>query len=217
MNLMKFWSRRFSAASVIVVMSMAGSGCALVKDLPLVGSREDAPAVSAAGDFNYIIGPGDSLNVFVWRNAELSSNVLVRPDGKFTTPLVEDLQASGKTPSALAREIEKKLGEFIRDPLVTVTIGGFVGENTEQIRVVGEAAKPQTIPYYKNMSVLDVMIAAGGLTEFAAGNRATIVRGATDGHQQYRVRLDDLLKDGDIDANVAMQPGDILIIPEAWF
>ena len=218
MNLMKFFPRRFGAASLVVALSIAASGCALVKDLPLVGSREDAPVVSAAGDFDYIVGPGDSLNVFVWRNPELSSSVLVRPDGKFTTPLVEDLQASGKTPSALAREIEKKLGEYIRDPLVTVTVGGFVGENTEQIRVVGEAAKPQSIPYYKNMSVLDVMIAAGGLTEFAAGNRATIVRGAThEGHQEYRVRLNDLLKDGDIDANVGMQPGDILIIPEAWF
>lgn len=195
-------------------MSLASGGCAVVDHFR---GHEDAPTGGASSDYNYIIGPGDSLNVFVWRNPELSATVAVRPDGKFTTPLVEDLPASGKAPSALAREIEKKLGEYIRDPLVTVTVGGFVGETSEQIRVVGEAAKPQTIPYRKDMSVLDVMIVTGGLTEFAAGNRASIVRHAGGERQQYRVRLEDLLKDGDIDANVAMQPGDILIIPEAWF
>lgn len=202
------------AAWAVLVVGLAGlaTGCANTP-LPFVSQHEDAPAGNGPGDYDYIIGPGDSLNVFVWRNPELSSAVAVRPDGKFTTPLVEDLQASGKTPTQLAREIEAKLGEYIRDPLVTVTVGGFVGEYGEQVRVVGEAAQPQAIPYRKNMTVLDVMIAVGGLTEFAAGNRASIVR--TDG--QYRVRLEDLVKDGDIGANVAMQPGDILIIPEAWF
>ena len=179
---------------------------------------EDAPATNKKSeDYTYIIGPGDNLNVFVWRNPELSASVSVRPDGKFSTSLVEDLQASGKTPTALAREIEKKLSEYIRDPLVTVTVGGFIGEYSEQVRVVGEAAQPQAIPYRKNMTVLDVMIAVGGLTDFAAGNRASIVRTSGNGHEQYRVRLEDLVKDGDIDANVAMQPGDVLIIPEAWF
>ena len=184
----------------------------------LVGGHPDAPdAAPRAADYTYIIGPGDSLNVFVWRNPELSTSVAVRPDGKFSTSLVEDLQASGKTPTELAREIEQALGEYIRDPLVTVTVGGFIGEYSEQVRVVGEAAQPQAIPYRKNMTVLDVMIAAGGLTEFAAGNRASIVRGGGGGEEQYRVRLNDLIKDGDISANVPMQPGDILISPEAWF
>ena len=209
-------SRRL-AAGLVLAMSLAAGGCAVLDHMPFVGGHEDAPVEGKASDYNYLIGPGDSLNVFVWRNPELSSTVAVRPDGKFTTPLVEDLPASGKTTSALAREIEKKLGEYIRDPLVTVTVGGFIGEPSEQVRVVGEAAKPQAIPYRKDMSVLDVMILTGGLTEFAAGNRASIVRTAGGEHQQYRVRLEDLLKEGDIDANVAMQPGDILIIPEAWF
>jgi polysaccharide export outer membrane protein len=130
---------------------------------------------------------------------------------------VEDLQASGKTPTQLAREIETALGEYVRDPLVTVTIGGYVGEYYAQIRVIGEAAKPLALPYRKNMTVLDLMIAVGGLTEYAAGNRSTLVR-IEGGHQtSYRVRLDDLIRKGDISANVDMAPGDIVIIPEAYF
>ncbi len=217
MNLLTSVSYQVRIATALVILSAALSGCSAMKSLPFGHGHEAAPSGPTASDYNYIIGPGDSLNVFVWRNPELSSTVAVRPDGKFTTALVEDLPASGKTPSALAREIEKKLSEYIRDPLVTVTVGGFVGEASEQVRVVGEATKPQAIPYVKDMSVLDVMILTGGLTEFAAGNRATIVRTAGGEQQQYRVRLADLLKDGDIDANVAMAPGDILIIPEAWF
>lgn len=208
--------RSLRLAGMFTLLSCVG-GCAVVDNLPFSGP-EDAPAEAAgANDYNYIIGPGDSLTVFVWRNPELNTTVVVRPDGKFSTSLVEDLQASGKTPTALAREIEKKLGEYIRDPLVTVTVGGFIGEYSEQVRVVGEAAKPQALPYRKNMTALDVMIEVGGLTEFAAGNRATIVRTGAEGNGRYRVRLEDLIKDGDIDANVAMQPGDVLIIPEAWF
>lgn len=201
-------------AAWILATSLASGGCAVVD---AIRGHDEAPAENAKSDYNYIIGPGDNLNVFVWRNPELSASVAVRPDGKFSTPLVEDLQASGSTPSALAREIEKKLAEYIRDPLVTVTVGNFVGQYQEQVRVVGEAAKPAAIPYRKDMTVLDVMIDVGGLTEFAAGNRASIVRLSGNGHEQYRVRLEDLIKDGDIEANVAMQPGDILIIPEAWF
>lgn len=186
--------------------------------IPFLDHREEAPGVAPrAEDYTYIIGPGDNLNVFVWRNAELSTSVAVRPDGKFSTSLVEDLQASGKTPSELAREIEQALAEYIRDPLVTVTVGGFVGEYYEQVRVVGEAQNPVSIPYRRNMSLLDLMISVGGLTEFAAGNRSTLVRIEGDGQKEYRVRVEDLIKDGDITANVAMQPGDILIIPEAWF
>lgn len=209
--------RHQAARAAVLAAALYVAGCAEAPRLPFINPHEDAPATADVGNYTYIIGPGDSLNVFVWRNPELSSTVAVRPDGKFSTPLVEDLQASGKTPSQLAREIEKKLAEYIRDPLVTVTVGGFIGEYSEQVRVVGEATEPQAIPYRKNMTVLDVMIAVGGLTEFAAGNRASIVRTSGQGHEQYRVRLEDLVKDGKIDANVAMQPGDILIIPEAWF
>lgn len=214
-NDMRLTARKVCGLLCVVLVA----GCANAPSwIPFVGGYEEASATSStAADYDYIIGPGDSLNIFVWRNPELSTSVPVRPDGKFSTPLVEDLQASGKTPTALAREIEEALGEYIRDPLVTVTVGGFVGEYNEQVRVVGEATQPQAIPYRRDMTALDVMIAVGGLTEFAAGNRASIVRTDNGGQQQYRVRLEDLIKDGDISANVAMQPGDILIIPEAWF
>ncbi len=165
----------------------------------------------------YIIGPGDSIDIFVWGNEELSSSVPVRPDGKITTPLIEDVPASGKTPSELARAMEKQLKRYIKNPIVTVIVTSFVGRYNEQVRVIGEAKKPEAIPYSENMTLLDVMIAVGGLSEFAAGNRATIAR-KTDGKlKQYGVRIDDLIKDGDISANVDIYPGDIVIIPEAWF
>ncbi|MEJ2345796.1 MAG: polysaccharide export protein [Gammaproteobacteria bacterium] len=165
----------------------------------------------------YLIGPGDQVDVFVWGNPDLSATVPVRPDGMITTPLVEDVPASGKTPTELARVMEKRLAKYIRNPVVTVIVTGFVGLYSEQIRVVGEAAKPQSLPFKKDMTLLDVMIAVGGLTDYAAGNSATLIRTVDGKRKQYRVRLDDLLKDGDITANVNMMPGDIVIIPEAWF
>ena len=166
---------------------------------------------------DYLIGPGDSVNINVWRNPEVSQSVPVRPDGKITTPLVEDLQASGKTATELARDIEKVLGKYIQQPVVTVIVTGFVGPYTEQIRVIGQAAKPQALPYRKDMSLIDVIIAVGGVTEFASGNKATIVR-MVDGKQQtYGVRINDLIKQGDISANTPMRPGDVLIIPESFF
>jgi polysaccharide biosynthesis/export protein len=175
-----------------------------------------APATAASPDYNWIIGPGDSVNVIVWRNPELSGSFPVRPDGKLATPLVEDLPALGKDATTLARDIEKALGKYIRDPVVTVIVTGFVGPYSEQIRVVGEAAKPQFLPYRQKMTVLDVMIAVGGLTDFADGNQATLLR-ASDGNKQYNVRLKDLIKRGDISANIEMKPGDVLIIPQSWF
>jgi polysaccharide export outer membrane protein len=165
----------------------------------------------------YIIGPGDNVNVFVWGNSELSRSVPVRPDGRITTPLVEDLVAVGTTPSELARKIEKRLSKYVKNPVVTVYVSGFVGRFSEQIRVVGEAASPKALQYRDQMSVLDVMIEVGGLTQFAAGDRATIIRTVDGKQQQFRVQLDTLIKDGNIAANVYMSPGDILIIPEAWF
>ncbi len=175
-----------------------------------------APASAASDNYNYIIGPGDNVNIQVWRNPELSMSVPVRPDGRITGPLVEDLVAMGKTPTALARDMEKELSKFIRDPVVTVIVTGFVGPYSEQIRVIGEAAKPQTLPYKQKMTILDVMIAVGGITDFADGNSATILR-TSENNAQYRVRLKDLVKRGDFSANVEMKPGDVLIIPQSWF
>lgn len=182
-------------------------------------SYPPAPATASSGDYNYLIGPGDTLNVIVWRNPELSMSVPVRPDGKLAMPLVDEVVAQGKTSVQVARELEQVLGKFVRDPVVTVVVTSFVGPYSEQIRVVGEAAKPQTLPYRQKMSLLDVMIAVGGLTDFAAGNSATILRaeGGSGGAKQYSVRLQDLIRRGDISANVEMRPGDILIIPQSFF
>jgi polysaccharide export outer membrane protein len=174
-----------------------------------------APREAATADYQYIIGPLDTVNIIVWRNPELSLTVPVRPDGKVTTPLVDDVPAIGKSPTLLARDLEKALGKYIRDPVVTVVVTNFAGPATEQIRVIGEATKPQVIAYRKSMSLLDVMIQVGGLTDFADGNSASIYRVA-DG-KSYSVRLRDLVKRGDISANVDMRPGDVLIIPQSWF
>jgi len=172
--------------------------------------------VAATTDYNYIVGPGDALNITVWRNPELSMSVPVRPDGKLTTPLVDELVAQGKTSSEIARDVEKALSKYVRDPIVTVIVTGFVGPYSEQIRVVGEAAKPQFLPYKQKMTLLDVMIAVGGLTDFADGNAASILR-AAEGDKRYSVRIRDLVKRGDLSANVEMRPGDVLVIPQGWF
>ena len=179
-------------------------------------SYPPAPVTASSADYNYLIGPGDVLNIIVWRNPELSMTVPVRPDGKLTTPLVDELVAQGKNSVEVARDIEKLLGKYVRDPVVTVVVTSFVGPYSEQIRVVGEAAKPQSLPYRQKMTLLDVMIAVGGLTDFAAGNSATILRGGAGG-TQYSVRLQDLIRRGDVSANVEMKPGDILIIPQSFF
>jgi polysaccharide export outer membrane protein len=165
----------------------------------------------------YIIGPLDNIQVFVWGNAELSSSATVRPDGRVTLQIIEDMSAAGKTPAALARDIETELGKFVVDPIVTVAVNSFVGPFYQQIRIVGEASEPQAIPYRANMTILDVMIEVRGLTEFAAGNRTKLIRVENDQQVAYNVRLDDLLRDGDISANVSVLPGDVIIIPESWF
>ena len=175
-----------------------------------------APVAAATPDYNYIVGPGDTLNITVWRNPELSLTVPVRPDGKVSTPLVDELVAQGKTSIEIARDIEKALSKLVRDPVVTIIVTNFVGPYSEQIRVIGQAAKPQALPYKQKMTLLDVMIVVGGLTDFADGNAASITR-ASEGGKTYSVRLKDLIKRGDISANVEMKPGDILIIPQGWF
>ena len=175
-----------------------------------------APATAATPDYKYVIGPLDVINIVVWRNPELSMSVPVRPDGRISTPLVEDVPALGKNPAELARELEKALSKFIRDPVVTVIVNNFNGPSNEQIRIIGEAARPQAVSYRQNMTLLDVMIVVGGLTDFADGNKAVLVRGSEKG-KQYRVRLGDLVRRGDISANVDVRPGDVLIIPQSWF
>jgi polysaccharide biosynthesis/export protein len=189
--------------------------------LAVGGCTSTYPPVSAelnkAAEAQYLIGPGDSVNIIVWRNPELSMVVPVRPDGKLTTPLVEDLPASGKTPSQLARDIEKSLAKFIQSPVVTVIVAGFVGPYSEQIRVIGEAARPQALPYREYMTLLDVMIAVGGITDFAAGNKASILRTVGGKSQQFGVRLIDLVRGGDLSANVGMRPGDVVVIPQSFF
>jgi len=191
---------------------------AAVATLTLVAcaNRPPAPTAAASPDYSYKIGPGDNLHIVVWRNPELSMSVPVRPDGRISSPLIDDLAAMGKDPTGLARDIEKELGKFIRDPVVTVIVTSFIGPYSEQIRVIGEAARPQTLPYKQKMTVLDVMIVVGGITDFADGNSATIVR-ASENNSQYNVRLKDLVKRGDVSANVEMKPGDVLIIPQSWF
>lgn len=181
----------------------------------------DAPTTAppiADEESNYIIGPTDQLQIFVWRQPDLSTNVIVRPDGKITVPLIDDLQAAGRTPTQLAQDIGKVLSELVQDPRVSVIVTDFVGPFDRQIRVVGEATQPRAIPYRRNMTILDVMIQVGGLTEFAAGNRAIIVRRTAAGDQaSFRARLDDLLVDGDVSANAYVMPGDMIIIPQSWF
>lgn len=168
-------------------------------------------------DYEYVIGPGDTMEIFVWGNEELTTTGIVRPDGKFTTRLVEDLQAAGKTSTQLARDIEAAYAEYVRSPVVSVIVNGFVGVPAQQVRVVGEAVTPSSLPYRQRMTLLDLMIAVGGMTEFADGNGSTLVRTFGGEQRAYRLRLDDLLRDGDISANLALKPGDVVIIAESWF
>jgi polysaccharide export outer membrane protein len=204
--------RSFIYIICLGIFLQLSSGCATTEYPPLEGGP--APAQITP---DYIIGAGDNIDIFVWRNPELSSGVTVRPDGKITTPLVEDVPASGKTPTQLARDMEKELSVYVKNPVVTVMVGGFVGPYDEQIRVVGQAANPQALPYRDQMSLLDLMIAVGGLTEFADGNKSIVVRVVDGEWQQFGVRIDDLINGADISANTYVLPGDILIIPESWF
>jgi polysaccharide export outer membrane protein len=208
-NTLQKKSIKWLAMVVLSALGLALSGC--------VTTRSVAPAQAQSDMPDYLIGPGDSVNIIVWRNPEVSMTVPVRPDGKITTPLVEDLPASGKTSTELARDIEKALAKFIQQPVVTVIVTGFVGTYGEQIRVIGQAARPQALPYRRDMSLMDVLIAVGGVTEFASGNSASIIRNVNGRMEKLPVRLNDLIKQGDISANVNMRPGDVLVIPESFF
>lgn len=204
------WAGRCGALAAILVCAPLLISCSHPPPTQTADIAPDEPS-------QYVIGPGDVLRIFVWENPDLSVTVPVRPDGRISVPLLQDVEAAQKTPPQVAQEIKTGLSEFIKQPEVTVIVTEFVGPYSEQVRVVGEAVKPQAIPYRVRMSVLDVMIAAGGLTQFAAGNRALIVRRVDNHTEQLPVKLDSLLKDGDISANVQMRPGDILVIPQSWF
>lgn len=188
------------------------------------GDRPELPASTFVASREgpgeeYVIGPMDSLQIFVWRNPELSAKVQVRPDGRITTPLISDMPAVGKTPAMLADDLKIALGEYIKDPIVSVIVENFSGTFSQQVRIIGATEKPASLPYRANMTLLDAMIAVGGLSEFAAGNRARLIRfdKASGRQREFKVRLSDLLKKGDTSANVRLEPGDVLIIPESMF
>jgi polysaccharide export outer membrane protein len=206
---------RFRVLSTCKTISLVAAifGLLLSASYPNLAHAATAPVTSP----DYLIGPGDALQIFVWHNPDLTASVPVRPDGRVSIPLVEDIPCAGKTPTQLARDIEGLLKKYIQDPTVTVIVSSFVGLSTQQIRIVGQAAQPKAIPYRADMSILDAMISVGGLTTYAAGDRSKLVRMVNGQQTTINVRLQDLLEDGDITANVALQPGDIIIIPESFF
>ena len=206
---MRGFARAILMSAAMTLLAACGGG----PTLPSASSGETGAAPAAP----YLIGAGDQLAIFVWRNPELSTTVTVRPDGAVSMPLVDDVVATGKTPTALGREIEERLKKFVKDPIVTIIPANFVGPYTQQVRVIGEAASPKAIPYRTGLTVLDVMIAVGGLTKYAAGDRSQIVRVVDGSEKVYRVHLASLIRDGEVSENVYMAPGDILIIPQSYF
>jgi polysaccharide export outer membrane protein len=207
--------RRIAAALIAVALAACGSDD-LGSSEQLRAAPQSAEEIAAKAP-DYLIGPLDQLEVFVWRAPELSTKVTVRPDGRISTPLVEDMVAAGKTPSRLAKDLENSLSQYVKTPQVTVIVSDFSSTFDQQVRVLGEAQKPIALPFQSGMTVLDVMVAVGGLTEFAAGNRAVLIRGQGADRQSFRLRLDDLLRKGKIAANVPVMPGDVILIPESIF
>ena len=204
-----------AALAAAFLTSCASSGNVQSSD----ALRSSSTTASASGDVSpdYLIGPLDQLDVFVWRAPELSTKVTVRPDGRISTPLVEDMVAAGKTPTQLATDLEGELAEYVKSPEVSVIVSNFQSTFDQQVRVIGEAQKPIALPYQAGMTVLDVMVAVGGLTQYAAGNRSVLIRGSGEDRQSYRLRLDDLMRKGKITANVPVLPGDVILIPESIF
>lgn len=209
-------TNKIAFLNLLFLLILTAAGCTSNSGT-LPGASTYPSLTTSVNNYQYLIGPGDRLSIFVWRNPDISGSFIVRPDGKVTTSLVEDLDVTGKTPSVLARELETELGKFINSPRVTVSVTGFAGPLSEQVRVIGEATRPSAINYTQQMTLLDLMIAVGGLTEFASGNDAKLVR-TVDGQQRtFNLNIDALIKDGDIRQNIDILPGDIIIIPEAWF
>lgn len=183
----------------------------------VAGAPTPAPEVTAAAvGADYRIGPGDNLQIYVWQNPDLSVTVPVRQDGKVSTPLVEDMLAAGKTASDLARDIERVLSEYVRSPKVNVFVLNAVSA-LSQVKVTGQVKNPQALPFHEGMTVLDAVLAVGGITEFAAGNRAKVVRTAGGQEQEIKIRLDKLLEKGDMSQNIPLRPGDVLLIPQSRF
>lgn len=207
---------RLLAGSAVISLSL--TGCASTSSAPQLAPASFVAMQEGPGE-EYVIGPLDELTVFVWRNPELGAQVQVRPDGRITTPLITDMPAVGKTPSMLAEDIKLQLSQFIQEPLVSVIVNKFAGTFSQQVRIVGATEKPASIPYRANMTLLDAMIAVGGLSEFAAGNRARLIRFDKESGKQteFGLRLSDLLKKGESRANVMLMPGDVIIIPESMF
>ncbi len=198
--------------------SLAVAGCAGTSGGPQLPPASFVSMQEGPGE-EYVIGPLDELTIFVWRNPELGAKVQVRPDGRITTPLITDMPAVGKTPAMLAEDIKLQLSQYINEPRVSVIVNNFSGTFSQQVRIVGATEKPASIPFRANMTLLDAMIAVGGLSEFASGNRARLVRfnRGTGKQQEYKLRISDLLKRGDTRANVMLRPGDVIIIPESMF
>ena len=214
--MMKSRLTRLLAGSALA--SLALSGCAGGSSGPQLPPASFVSLQEGPGE-EYIIGPLDELTIFVWRNPELGASVQVRPDGRITTPLITDMPAVGKTPSMLAEDLKLQLSQYIQEPLVSVIVNKFAGTFSQQVRVVGASEKPASLPYRANMTLLDAMIAVGGLNEFASGNRARLIRfdKQSGTQKEYSLRLADLLKKGDSQANVMLMPGDVIIIPESTF
>ena len=206
---------RMLAASMMACLALAGCASTSGPQLP----PATFVAMQEGPGEDYVIGPLDELTIFVWRNPELGAKVQVRPDGRITTPLITDMPAVGKTPSMLAEDIRLQLSQYIEDPLVSVIVNKFAGTFSQQVRIVGATEKPASIPYRANMTLLDAMVAVGGLSEYAAGNRARLIRfDKQSGRQrEFALRLSDLLKKGESKANVMLEPGDVIIIPESMF
>jgi len=197
------WAQ-MAAAATIVLVSLCGFAVA-------------QPAAPPSDTSKYIIGPGDTLQISVWHNPELSTTAPVRPDGRISTPLVTDVVAAGRTSEELGHDIETRLKKYVSDPLVTVIVSSFIGPYNQQVRIVGEATTPKALPYLAHMTVLDAMISVGGLTPYASGNRAKLVRRVNGKEVETTLRISDLLKSGDLSANTELQPGDIIIIPQSFF
>jgi polysaccharide export outer membrane protein len=208
-----------AAGICLIVMVFGPAACAQAPPagaaVPQASAPAAAPAASKVSD-NYIIGPGDTLQVFVWRNPELTSTVPVRPDGKISTPLVEDMVAVGKTPSQLARDVEKVLGEYVRSPQINVIVTQPTS-TFSQIKVIGQVVHPQAVSYRDGLTVLDAILAVGGLGPFAAGNRGKVVRVENGKSRDIKVKLADLVNDGDMRHNIPLKPGDVIVVPESRF
>jgi polysaccharide export outer membrane protein len=204
--------QRFRVAALLLPLLVAACQQP-VTDTTRAQAAASAPAIAP----DYVIGPGDSLSIFVFRAPELSIEVPVRPDGRISMPLVADIDAAGKTPIQLSRDIENRLKEYVREPAVTVIVRSFIGPASRQVRIVGEAAQPRAIAFREGMTVLDALIEAGGLTRYASGNSARLIRRETDPQQVIPLRLNDLLRAGDTSQDLALRPGDTLVIPQGWF